>query len=209
MKLNKKLNILMAAAFITGVLGVAATSQAMSDKDIATANAKKISKQEWERARNYFTDTPLVDQNGNKLRFYSDVLDGKVVILNVMYTSCKGSCPITTQMLNKVRQRIGKRFGKDIHFVSISNNPDKDSPAELAKFAKKQNAVTKGWTFLTGDKKHINQIVKKLGFFSQNHEAHTAMLIAGNTRTGHWIKIKPGSPMPGIVLKLNSLADEG
>ena len=183
-------------------------SQALSDNPTA-AVAKKLSRQEWERARNYFTDTLLLDQHGKKLRFYSDVLDGKVVVINVMYTGCKGSCPITTKMLTSVRSSVGARFGKDIFFVSISNNPEQDTPQAMTEFAQKQNAEGKGWYFLTGDKQNVDTIVKKLGFFSKDYQEHTALLVAGNTRTGHWIKIKPGTPMTGIVLQLSQLADEG
>lgn len=189
--------------FILSITGLAKADS------LAKQEIKKISAQERERARNYFTDTKLLDQSGNSVRFYSDVLDDRVVVLNVMYTSCKGACPITTKMLNTVRQKIGPRFGRDIFFVSISNNPEKDTPDVLADFAKKQDALDKGWMFLTGNKTNVARVVTKLGFFSKNYEEHTAMLVAGNTRTGHWIKIKPGTPMPGIVLKLNQLADEG
>lgn len=199
---------LIVIAIVIISLIMAANSQAMSDKE-PVASKPKISKAEWERARNYFTDTPLLNQDGKSVRFYSDVLDDKVVVINVMYTTCKGSCPITTKMLTQVREKIGPRYGKDIFFVSISNNPKNDTPEVMTKFAKKQNALDDGWVFLTGEEPEVNKIIKKLGFFSENFEEHTAMLIAGNTRTGHWIKIKPGTPMPAIIYKVNALADEG
>ncbi len=199
---------LIVSALVAISLIMAANSQAMSD-NAPVAKKPKISKAEWERARNYFTDTPLLNQDGESVRFYSDVLDDKVVVINVMYTTCQGSCPITTQMLTKVREKFGPRYGKDIFFVSISNNPKTDTPEIITKFAKKQNALDNSWVFLTGKEAEVNKIIKKLGFFSKNFEEHTAMLIAGNTRTGHWIKIKPGTPMPAIVYKVNALADEG
>jgi protein SCO1 len=199
---------LIIGAIVGLSLIIAANTQAMSD-NAPVAKKPKISKEEWERARNYFTDTPLLNQDGESVRFYSDVLDDKVVLINVMYTTCQGSCPITTQMLTKVREKIGPRYGKDIFFVSISNNPKTDTPEVITKFAKKQNALDNSWVFLTGKEAEVNKIIKKLGFFSKNFEEHTAMLIAGNTRTGHWIKIKPGTPMPAIVYKVNALADEG
>ncbi|MDH5179975.1 MAG: SCO family protein [Gammaproteobacteria bacterium] len=198
------------AGILTLIMLPVMNSAAMTDKDTAIQDkSRRISKQEWERARNYFTDTVLVNQHGKNVRFYSDVLDGRVVIMNVMYTDCKGSCPLTTKMMTQLKERLGKRFGKEIQFVSISNNPDKDTPESLTEFAKKQHALSEGWSFLTGDKADINKIISKLGFFSKNYEEHTSLLVAGNTRTGHWIKIKPGTPLPAIVIKLTTLADEG
>lgn len=186
-----------------------APSQAAADALITPRKIKKIGKKEIERARKYFTDTEMVDQNGKRMRFYSDVLDGRVVLLNVIYTDCKGSCPMMTAMLHKVKESLGQRFGKDIHFVSISNNPESDTPAALTKFANKQGVNGKGWHFLTGEKNKINHVISKLGLYSKNYEEHKAMLLAGNTRTGHWMKIPPNQPTPSIVMKLNSLADEG
>lgn len=176
---------------------------------LAESGSKKLSQKEWEKARNYFTDTVLMNQHGKKVRFYSDVLDDRVVMLNVMYSDCKGACPMMTKIMTKLKDRLGARFGKEIQFVSISNNPEKDTPEALTNFAKKQEALVDGWSFLTGDKDSVNNIVRKLGFYTENHEEHTSLLIAGNTRTGHWIKIKPGTPMQGIAMKLNQLADEG
>ena len=195
----------IAGALSVGLLNI---SQAMQGEH-PVIKSKKISKQEWERARNYFTDTVLVDQHGKKHRFYSDVLDGRIVMINVMYSNCKGACPMMTKMLTHVKDEVGDRFGKDIFFVSISNNPERDTPEAMARFAKKQNAMDKGWYFLTGEKPELEKIVRKLGFYSNNFEEHTSLLLAGNTRTGHWIKIKPSTPLPGITIKLNQLADEG
>jgi len=170
----------------------------------------KISSQaEKERARKYFTDTILVNQHDKKVRFYTDVLEGHVVMLNVMYSSCKGSCPLMTKLLTHVKAKLGTRFGKDIYFASISNDPERDTPSALTRFAIKQHAVDKGWSFLTGKKHNVEKIVKKMGFYNKNFEEHSALLVAGNARTGHWIKIKPSTPLAGIVIKLNQLADEG
>jgi protein SCO1/2 len=177
--------------------------------DTVGKSTTQTSKEKKQKARDYFSDTVLINQHGKKVRFYTDVLDDRIILLNVMYTSCKGSCPLMTKKLTHVRNGLGSRFGKEIFFASLSNNPKEDTPAALAKFAKKQHAVDKGWSFLTGKKDNITKIVKKMGFYTQRFEEHSALLVAGNTRTGHWIKIKPSTPLEGIILKLTQLADEG
>ena len=173
------------------------------------APKKPITPAEKERARNYFTDTLLTTQKGETVKFYSDTLDGHVVAVNVMYTSCEGACPLLTQMLTQVRRELGDQFGDDIRFVSISNDPVRDTPEALTEFARKQGANEKGWTFLTGNKLDVDRVISKLGLYTKNFEEHLSMILIGNTRTGHWKKIQPNTPYQAIVLQLKELANEG
>src|SRR5688500_10052438 len=70
-------------------------------------------------ARTYFTDLELQTQDGRKVRFYSDVLEGKTVLINVIYTNCKDACPMITQQLLDVRKRLGES-AKNVHFVTLT-----------------------------------------------------------------------------------------
>ena len=179
------------------------------DHAMGTDTSAKGESLEIERARNYFTDTTLYTQEGKAVRFYSDVLDDKVVLINVMYGSCKDACPMLTQHLARIKAQLGEQFGKQVYFVSISNDPDRDSPESLKKFAQKQKADHPGWVFLTGDKQNVHNIIKRLGLYSEKVEEHQTLLLAGNTRTRHWMKLQPNMPMAGLVLKLQELAAEG
>ena len=157
-------------------------------------------------ARAYFTDLELHTHDERKLRFYSDVLDGRTVLINVIYTHCKDACPLITQKLNEVRALLGEQFGRDVHFVSLTSDPERDSPAALRAFADKQNADLSGWTFLTGPPKNVEHILKKLGQFSQNVEEHSTLLIAGNVKAKRWSKIRPDAPPLAIAERLKLLA---
>ncbi|MFA9421895.1 MAG: SCO family protein, partial [Gammaproteobacteria bacterium] len=129
-----------------------------------------LSKADTERARSYFTDTELTTHEGNKVRFYSDVLDGHIVMINVMYTSCKGSCPMLTQKLSQVSREIGELYARQVRFVSVSNDPERDTPEALAEFARKQNVNLDGWTFLTGPKQQVDNVIKKIGLYTPRFE---------------------------------------
>ncbi len=170
---------------------------------VADIPAKKTARPD---ARAYFTDTELVTQDGKKVRFYSDVLEGHTVVINVIYTNCKDACPLITQKLIEVKGQIGDLFGNQVHFVSISSDPVRDTPAALKAFAKKQKADVPGWVFLTGDKKNIDFILKKLGQFSEHVEEHSTLLIAGNVPEKRWSKIRPDAPSPAIATRLQLLA---
>ena len=63
-------------------------------------------------AKKYFTDVVLVNQNGEKMRFYSDLLQGKVVIINSFFATCAGSCLPLTRNLEKLQQALGRSHGE-------------------------------------------------------------------------------------------------
>ena len=165
-----------------------------------------ISRSDIDRARNYFTDTELTTHEGSKVRFYSDVLDDRIVMINVMYTHCDGACPMLTQKLSRVSRELGDLYGQSIHFVSISNDAERDTPEVLAEFARKQNVNLDGWTFLTGPKQQVDAVIKKIGLYTPHFEQHKAMILLGNTRTGHWQKVQPNLPYQAMAVKLKELA---
>jgi protein SCO1/2 len=157
-------------------------------------------------ARSYFTDTELTTHDGRKVRFYSDVLEGRTVLINVIYTSCKDACPLITQQLNDVRKRIPDLFGKQVFFVTLTSDPKRDTPQALKGFARKQSADVEGWTFLTGRKDRVDHLLKKLGQFSEEVEGHSTLLIGGNVSTKRWSKIRPDAPPEAIAARLMELA---
>ncbi len=160
-------------------------------------------------ARAYFTDTELIDQDGRPVRFYSDVMDGRVVMFNFIFTSCEDACPLITQAIAAVKDQIPEIFGKPVHFISISVDPVTDTPERLRAFAAKNQADVPGWTFLTGDPDKVAHILKKLGQFSDEREAHSTLLIAGNVPQKRWSKIRPEAPAAAIAERLRALAAAG
>ena len=138
-------------------------------------------------AHKYFTDVVLVNQNGEKMRFYSDLLQGKVVIINSFFGTCQGSCLPMNRNLEKVQQALGDHVGKDVYIVSISVDPTVDTPASLKEYAKKLHARP-GWYFLTGDKQNVDFALNKLGQFVSDKQDHLNIIIIGNERTGLWKK---------------------
>ncbi len=138
-------------------------------------------------AEKYFTDIELVNQNGEKMRFYHDLLQGKTVIINSFFATCQGSCLPITRNLEKIQEALGDRLGKDARIISLSVDPTVDTPGELMAFGKKFNARP-GWYFLTGSKENVEFVLKKLGQFVQNKQDHYNIIIVGNDRTGLWKK---------------------
>lgn len=139
------------------------------------------------QAQKYFTDTILINQNGEKMRFYTDLLQGKTVIINSFFSTCQGSCTPMTRNLEKVQEALGDRLGKDAHIISISVDTEMDTPATLKAFSTKFHARP-GWYFLTGSKENVEFVLKKLGQYVQDKNDHLNIVIIGNVSTGLWKK---------------------
>ncbi|HEX8687515.1 MAG TPA: SCO family protein, partial [Pyrinomonadaceae bacterium] len=135
----------------------------------------------------YFPNHVLLTQDNQPVRFYDDVLKGKVVLINFMFTTCTGVCPPMTANLAKVQNYLGDRVGKDVHIVSISVDPTVDTPEKMKKYAEGFHAGP-GWYFLTGKKENVDWILYKLGGYTEDKMQHSAVLIIGNEATGEWVK---------------------
>jgi protein SCO1/2 len=144
-------------------------------------------------AAQQFPNVPLTNQDGETLHFYDDVIKGKVVSINFMFTSCGDSCPLETAKLRKVQQMLGEHAGKDVYMYSITVDPDRDTPAALKAYMQKFN-IGPGWQFLTGKKEDIDLIRKKLGMYTEDEQQlsdHQINFVLGNERTGQWLKRTP------------------
>lgn len=137
----------------------------------------------------YFTNVELVTHEGKKVRFYDDLLKGKQVAINFIYTECKEVCPLETANLARVHELIGKRAGRDIHFYSISIDPKRDTPEILKAYRDKFGAQ---WLFLTGSPADVRLIGKKLGMLRERDRVakshHAAQLMVGDEPNGQWTR---------------------
>lgn len=177
------------------VTAVAGTSSA----DKAAADAK---------AREYFTNVELIDQDGNRLKFYDEVLKDNVVVISFIFTNCGGACPLMTRNLTMIRDMLPANVRDEVHFLSISLDPVRDTPAAMKEFAQTHDADQEDWLWLTGKPDNVNLVTRKLGTYTDELEAHTTMLIAANVRESHWTKIQPNVPPNGVVERLRLLVED-
>lgn len=138
----------------------------------------------------HFPNIELITQNGKKVHFYDDLIKGKIVAIDLIYTTCGYACPLETARLAQVQKKLGDRVGSDIFFYSISIDPAHDTPEVLRAYMEKFH-VGPGWTFLTGKKEDIDFLSKRLGLYSEpsvNKDGHLPHLLIGNEVTGEWIR---------------------
>ena len=158
-------------------------------------------------AHKYFTDVVLVTQNGEKKRFYTDLLQGKVVIINSFFATCKGTCLPMNRNLEKVQEALGDHIGKDVHIISISVDPTVDTPASLKEYAKTLHAKP-GWYFITGDPENVGFALKKLGQFVPDKQDHNNIILIGNDRTGLWKKAFGLAQSSELIKVVESVLDD-
>jgi protein SCO1 len=163
-------------------------------------------------AANHFPNVELVTQDGQTVHFYDDLIKGKVVAIELMYTHCKYNCPLETARLVQLQKLLGDRMGKDIFFYSITIEPQRDTPEVLKAYAEKFH-VGPGWLFLTGKEADIKLISKKLGLdFLPNPDdpdGHTPSLLIGNEVTGLWMRNSALDNIKFIALKIQHMSGYG
>lgn len=108
-------------------------------------------------------DFTLTSQEGRRLALRE--LRGKVVALTFIYTGCADTCPLLTAKLAGLQSRLGADFGSRVAFVSITVDPERDTPAVLKRYAGEHGAKGDGWTFLTGTPAEIQEVAKRYGIY--------------------------------------------
>src|SRR5215470_14972522 len=139
------------------------------------------------RGADYFPNLPVVTQDGKTLKFYDDVIKDKIVLISFIYTHCPDICPLTTARIAQVEDELGDMVGRDIFFISMTVDPERDTPERLKEFATAFDAGP-GWLFLTGKPEDIRLINSKLGDKSRTLSEHRNEIVLGNDATGEWTR---------------------
>ncbi|MFL5303090.1 MAG: SCO family protein [Anaeromyxobacteraceae bacterium] len=199
--------VVIALLLATAAAGAAA-ALSRREAPVKTAPARKTASP-WGAA--YFPDVPLVTHAGESVRFFSDLLAGKIVVVSFVFTHCPDVCPLETAKLRQVQELLGDRVGRDIFMYSISIDPERDTVPVLAAYAERYR-VGPGWTFLRGSKADVTLLRKKLGMLgdepgSGELKNHSVNVMIGNQRTGTWIKVSPYENPHVIAEKIGSWLD--
>ena len=147
-------------------------------------------------------DPVLINQHGERLRFFTDLVKGHAVVINFFYTDCQNSCPLTNVTIRNLRSDFTTTFGRSVRFLSITAKAQTDTPEVIAPYAR-QHALDSAhpdvpdWQFLTGNPDEIRALRWHLGMremdpvIDNDPSQHAATLVVGNHATGRWAKINP------------------
>jgi protein SCO1/2 len=107
----------------------------------------------------------LTNQDGKRLGLKD--LRGKVLAVTFIFASCADTCPLLTAKMVGIQNRLGSSFGTKVHFVSITVDPERDTPDVLKRYADGHKANPAGWAFLTGTPVEIRDVAKRYGIYAK------------------------------------------
>jgi protein SCO1/2 len=105
----------------------------------------------------------LTKQDGKRLALKD--LRGKVLAITFIFASCADTCPLLTAKMTGIQDRLGSNFGPKVYFVSITVDPERDTPEVLKQYAEAHKANSTGWAFLTGAPAEIREVAKRYGIY--------------------------------------------
>jgi cytochrome oxidase Cu insertion factor (SCO1/SenC/PrrC family) len=146
-------------------------------------------------------DVEVLDQDGRVRHFYSDLVKGKTVAVNFIFTNCTTICPPLGATFARVQRELGEKVGKDVYFISVSVDPLTDTPERLKAWGAKFKAGP-GWTFVTGNREEIDRLLRALGATAARREDHTPSVIIGNDEKDIWTRtygLASASQMVGVI----------
>lgn len=189
--------IFLAALALSTIAG--AVWYAMSATPAVAARKALSSSDRVRSAQVSIPDKLLLNQDGEEVRLFSDLIKGKQVVINFVFTTCNSVCPTLQTVFEGAQDLLGDRLGSEVNLISISVDPGNDTPARLKAFAEEYHA-REGWTFLTGDTEDINEVLRAFGVYARTKEEHSSMFVLGHEPTGRWMYTS-GFVNPGAVLE--------
>ena len=152
-------------------------------------------------------DVELLDQDGRTIHFYTDLVKGKVVAVQFIFTTCTTICPPLGATFARVQKDLGERAGREVRLISVSVDPATDTPERMKAWGAKFKAGA-GWTFVTGQKPQVDELLRALGASSASPSEHTPALLIGNDLKGQWTRVY-GLSRPDVLVKLIDDATAG
>ncbi|MGE5321921.1 MAG: SCO family protein [Actinomycetota bacterium] len=131
-------------------------------------------------------DIEVTDQNNHKLHFYRDLVKGKTVAINFIFTTCTTICPPLTANFASVQRQMLKRGEKDLHLISVTVDPENDTPAKLKSYSEMFKAQP-GWTFVTGTRSQLELLWNAFSITAGNKLDHSPTVAIGNDPRHQWL----------------------
>jgi protein SCO1/2 len=146
----------------------------------------------------------MLDQRGRKVAFDAALDDGRPVILNFIFTSCTTICPVMTQIFSQVQSRLSGELDK-VHMVSVSIDPEYDTPARLLAYTRQYGAGPQ-WDFYTGSVEASTQVQKAFDAYRGDKMNHEALVLLRGRRGTPWLRLDGFASADAIVDAYRSIA---
>jgi len=193
---------------LAAVLLALSLATASADDEDPHAHHRMMMQQKQDSAGQAVTvnlpDGMLVNQAGESVDLAGDILGDNIVVVDFVYTTCTTVCPVLSAIMLQVQGAVGDRLGEDVRLVSISVDPLRDTPERMSAYAKKLH-TGEGWSWLTGDKLFVDEVLRAFGAYTPNFEDHPAMVLVGDGSTGQWARFVGFPGANHIIEKIDEL----
>lgn len=131
-------------------------------------------------------DAEVLRMDGKKLSFIKEIDDGRPVVMNFIFASCSAICPMLSNVFSQVQTKLGK--DSNVHLVSISIDPENDTPANLSEYAKKFRAKS-GWDFYTATMEASLSIQKAYDAYRGDKMNHSSVILMRAAPGKPWLRL--------------------
>jgi protein SCO1/2 len=152
-------------------------------------------------------DVRVLNQDGKRINFYSDLIKGKVFVISFVFTTCTYICPMQGESLSRIQTVIGERLGKDVNLIAVSADPETDTPERLKAWGA-QFGAKPGWTLVTGEKSEIDKLARTLTGAPASKGEHAPVVFIGSDSKQTWVRTY-GLAGPATFSKLIEEASNG
>lgn len=159
------------------------------------------------RAAPAIPDVELRDQHGRTLNFYRDLVRGRVVAVNFIFTSCSTICPQLGAGSAALARSLAGAADGNYRVISISIDPENDTPERLRAWSENFGAP-EGWTLLTGARREVERLLRALQAYTPDIDAHTSTFLLGNEATGEWRRVNGSASSEVLVGALREMAGD-
>lgn len=132
-------------------------------------------------------DVTLTNQHGAKVNLRALLLQDKPVVLNFIFTTCNTICPLMSSSFAAFQKQLGPA-AHDVQLVSISIDPEFDTPQEANAFLKRFGAAP-GWDFLIASRPDTDRVLKAFDAYTQNKMNHNPLVLMKMPGATTWLRI--------------------
>lgn len=146
-------------------------------------------------------DVAVRDQHGAPLHFYSDLVRGRTVVMNFVFTSCTTICSPMGANFGALQATLGD----DVRLISVTIDPGTDTPQRLLEWSRRFKAKDH-WTLVTGKPADIERLLKAMGVWSADRFRHTPLVLVGDGRTNRWTRgngLAPPAEIAAMVARVS------
>ena len=152
-----------------------------------------------------FADVPLIDQHGRTVQLEQDLVADRIVVMSFIYTSCTTVCPLVSSIMGKLQQQLGERVGTEVQLVSISIDPQTDTPERLLDYSRHFQQGP-GWSWLTGSPAAVTDMLKALGTWNADFANHPPMILVGTGDSRQWSRYYGFTDPEVLLARVDELA---